>query len=85
MSVGYILRGPRSGSQLPEPLQDTLMEGVKHYFGGGAAAMNLHERIADLLLMELSFSMEDPGTAFALTPPLRALKSGSKVSRLLRG
>lgn len=43
------------------PSQDTLMEGVKHYFGGGAAAMNLHERIADLLLMELSFSMEDPG------------------------
>ena len=37
------------------------MEGVKHYFGGGEAAMNLHERIADLLLMELSFSMEDPG------------------------
>ena len=41
--------------------QDTLMEGVTYYFGGGAAAMNMHERLADLLLMGLSFSMEDPG------------------------
>ena len=48
------------------------MEGVKHYFGGGAAAMNLHERIADLLLMELSFSMEDPGTAH---PHLKGLST----------
>ena len=54
-------------TQIPDcllGLQDTLMEGVKHYFGGGAAAMNLHERIADLLLMQLSFSMEDPGQSF---------------------
>ena len=50
-----------SETSLSTNLQDTLMEGVKHYFGGGAAAMNLHERIADLLLMQLSFSMEDPG------------------------
>lgn len=42
-------------------LQDTLEESVQHYFGGGAAAMNLHERLADLLLMELAFSMEDAG------------------------
>ena len=42
-------------------VQETLLDGVNFYFGGGAAAMNLHERLADLLLMELSFSMEDPG------------------------
>ena len=45
------------------------MDGVKHYFGGGAAAMNLHERLADLLLMELSFSMEDPGISLSHPKP----------------
>ena len=34
---------------------------VHHYFGGGAAALNMHERVADLLLMVLSLSMESPG------------------------
>ena len=38
---------------------------MNFYFGGGAAAMNLHERLADLLLMELAFSMEEPGAVSA--------------------
>lgn len=43
-------------------LQEPLGDAVTHYFGGGEAAMNLHERLCDLMLMQLSFSMEEPGT-----------------------
>lgn len=57
------------------------MDSVNYYFGGGAAAMNLHERLADLLLMELSFSMEDPGTAAPL-PRLKLLYSSSSLLKL---
>lgn len=52
------------------------MDSVNYYFGGGAAAMNLHERLADLLLMELSFSMEDPGIA---SQPTHAHKTVMKT------
>ena len=32
--------------------------------------MNFHERLADLLLMQLSFSMEEPGWPSTKTSPL---------------
>lgn len=40
-----------------------MREPVHHYFGGGAAALNMHERLADILLMVLSLNMETPGKA----------------------
>ena len=43
--------------------QVTMRDPVHHYFGGGAAALNMHERMADMLLMVLSLSMESPGAA----------------------
>lgn len=45
-------------------IQVTMRDPVHHYFGGGAAALNMHERMADLLLMVLSLSMESPGVPF---------------------
>ena len=42
-----------------------MRESVHHYFGGGAAALNMHERMADVLLMVLSLSMESPGRIHA--------------------
>ena len=44
-------------------VQATMREPVHHYFGGGAAALNMHERMADVLLTVLSLSMETPGTS----------------------
>ena len=35
---------------------------VEHYFGGGSELLNMHERLADLLLIALSASFEDAGT-----------------------
>lgn len=34
---------------------------VEHYFGGGSELLNMHERLADLLLIALSVSFEDAG------------------------
>lgn len=34
---------------------------VEHYFGGGSELLNMHERLADLLLIALSASVEDGG------------------------
>ncbi len=34
---------------------------VEHYFGGGSELLNMHERLADLLLIALSASFEDGG------------------------
>lgn len=36
---------------------------VEHYFGGGSELLNMHERLADLLLIALSVSFEDAGKA----------------------
>ena len=55
---------------MPIASQEPLGDAVKHYFGGGEAAMNFHERLADLLLMQLSFSMEEPGWPSTKTSPL---------------
>jgi hypothetical protein len=41
-----------------------LAEAVDYFFGDGArvpASTNMHDRLADLLLTALTFSMEDPG------------------------
>lgn len=34
---------------------------MEHYFGGGSELLNMHERLADLLLIALSVSFEDAG------------------------
>lgn len=47
----------------------TMREPVHHYYGGGAAALNMHERMADVLLTVLSLSMDSPGT---LSPACQA-------------
>lgn len=39
---------------------------VEHYFGGGSELLNMHERMADLLLINLSSSFEDAGDCLAL-------------------
>lgn len=39
---------------------------VEHYFGGGSELLNMHERLADLLLIALSFSLEDAGDCHPL-------------------
>lgn len=45
---------------------------VEHYFGGGSELLNMHERMADLLLIALSSSFEDAGdhqSLLARLPP----------------
>ena len=39
---------------------------VEHYFGGGSELLNMHERMADLLLIALSSSFEDAGDVLVL-------------------
>lgn len=41
---------------------------VEHYFGGGSELLNMHERLADLLLIALSVSFEDAGKDCVLVP-----------------
>ena len=43
---------------------------VKHYFGGGAAALNMHERMSDVLMLAATRAMQDAGGphAAARTP-----------------
>lgn len=40
---------------------------VEHYFGGGSELLNMHERLADLLLIALSVSFEDAGNCHMTT------------------
>lgn len=42
---------------------------VEHYFGGGSELLNMHERLADLLLIALSVSFEDAGNCHMTTVP----------------
>ena len=34
---------------------------VRHYFGGGAAALNMHERLSEVLMLAVTSAMEDAG------------------------
>lgn len=43
-------------------MQTVMKHAVEHYFGGGSELLNMHERLADLLLIALSASFEDAGT-----------------------
>lgn len=46
------------------PAQPVLSEAVDYFFGDMArvpASTNIHDRLMDLLLTTLSFSLEDPG------------------------
>ena len=38
-----------------------MKETVRHYFGGGAAALNMHERLSDVLMWAVTATMEDAG------------------------
>lgn len=56
-------------------VQTVMKHAVEHYFGGGSELLNMHERLADLLLIALSASFEDGGdlccshsSAAAFTP-----------------
>lgn len=42
-------------------VQTVMKHAVEHYFGGGSELLNMHERMADLLLIALSSSFEDAG------------------------
>lgn len=42
-------------------VQSVMKHAVEHYFGGGSELLNMHERLADLLLIALSSSFEDVG------------------------
>jgi len=42
-------------------VQTVMKHAVEHYFGGGSELLNMHERLADLLLIALSASFEDGG------------------------
>lgn len=43
-------------------MQTVMKHAVEHYFAGGSELLNMHERLADLLLINLSSSFEDAGT-----------------------
>lgn len=47
-------------------MQTVMKQAVEHYFGGGSELLNMHERMADLLLIALSSSFEDAGDCLAL-------------------
>lgn len=42
-------------------LQGTLKSSIDHYFGGSAELLNMHERVANLLLMAQALSLEPSG------------------------
>jgi len=42
-------------------VQTVMKHVVEHYYGGGSELLNMHERLADLLLIALSASFEDGG------------------------
>ena len=46
-------------------VQTVMKHAVEHYFGGGSELLNMHERMADLLLIALSSSFEDAGNCCA--------------------
>lgn len=55
-------------------LQPVLAEAVDYFFGDAArvpASTNMHDRLMDLLLTALTFSMEDPGMITASDPRKR--------------
>ena len=45
--------------RLPVPMQNTMLHHVDHYFGGHAELLNMHERLADLLLLAQGLSSQD--------------------------
>ena len=47
-------------------MQTVMKHAVEHYFGGGSELLNMHERLADLLLIALSSSFEDAGDVLFL-------------------
>lgn len=47
-------------------VQTVMKHAVEHYFGGGSELLNMHERMADLLLIALSSSFEEAGDCQAL-------------------
>ena len=54
-------------------MQTVMKHAVEHYFGGGSELLNMHERLADLLLIALSASFEDGGnlcSSHSSTAPL---------------
>ncbi len=54
-------------------VQTVMKHAVEHYFGGGSELLNMHERLADLLLIALSASFEDGGnlcSSHSFTPAL---------------
>ena len=42
-------------------VQDAMRGTVRHYFGGGAAALNMHERLSEVLMLAVTSAMEDAG------------------------
>ena len=40
-------------------VQNTMLPHVDHYFGGHAELLNMHERLADLLLLAQGLSSQD--------------------------
>ena len=48
-------------------MQAVMRHAVEHYFGGGSELLNMHERLADLLLIALSVSFEDAGNCHMTT------------------
>ena len=48
-------------------VQTVMKHAVEHYFGGGSELLNMHERMADLLLIALSSSFEDAGDCHTLS------------------
>ena len=45
--------------RLPMSVQNTMLTHVDHYFGGHAELLNMHERLADLLLLAQGLSSQD--------------------------
>lgn len=69
-------------------MQNLLGHSIAHYFGGKAAALGMHERLADLLLLAFALGMDDSGASprnkGGKETVLSVAKSNARV-RLTRG
>ena len=53
---------------------------VREKFGGGAAQLGLHDKIADILLTATALSAESPGAdLFPVAPALLCVESGMRA------